>query len=112
MAPFTSKLRLKNRNLVRNCKRCARSVCEVCSESKRQLSKNDPTMVRVCDRCDYEMDNFILLKNLEGVKNATNNKIMTLNSHLELFNASKIKLSKQQETNQEDLNQQLEQKRL
>jgi len=34
-APFTNNLRLLNRNPKRHCKRCAKAICEVCSETKR-----------------------------------------------------------------------------
>ena len=40
-APFTRKIKVINRNTQKNCKRCGKAVCEVCSESRRQLSKND-----------------------------------------------------------------------
>ena len=33
--PFTKALTLLNRNPVRHCKKCAKSICEVCSENKR-----------------------------------------------------------------------------
>ena len=41
-----------------HCKRCAKAVCDVCSESRRQLSVQDSEAYRVCDICDNEMDNF------------------------------------------------------
>ena len=31
-APFTNKIRLLNRNPIRHCKRCGKSICEVCSD--------------------------------------------------------------------------------
>ena len=63
-APFTKRIVMRNRNPIRHCKRCGRSICAVCSDTKRQLSKDDPEKFRVCDRCNYEMDNILLRKNL------------------------------------------------
>lgn len=54
---FTKKFAILNRNPIRHCKRCGKSICEVCSDQKRILSKADPTPFRICDLCDFEMDN-------------------------------------------------------
>ena len=35
-----------------HCRKCNRSVCQQCSNSKRRLAKNDDTLYRVCDFCD------------------------------------------------------------
>ena len=37
------------KNPIRHCKRCARSVCDVCSLTRRQLSRSDPEKYRTCD---------------------------------------------------------------
>ena len=66
-APFTRKAKLFKRNPERNCKKCAKSICESCSESSRQLSRADPKRVRVCDLCDYEIENFKLKNSLESI---------------------------------------------
>jgi len=63
-APFTKKLKVLNRNPQRHCKKCGKAVCEVCSTSKRQLSKTLADKLRVCDKCDFDMDNEELKKNL------------------------------------------------
>ena len=74
-AQFTKKIAalnvFKDKNPVRYCKRCARACCEVCSDNKRQLSKNNPEIVRVCDQCDYEMENIKLKQRLKQVKENT-----------------------------------------
>ena len=66
-APFTTGM---GKNPIRHCKRCARSVCEVCSSVKRQLSRSDKTLHRTCDQCDTEMDNFKLKENHKEVLEA------------------------------------------
>ena len=91
-APFTQKLslRLGSRNPMRHCKKCGKPVCEVCSQSKRQLAKADPQQYRVCDKCDFEMDNLMhLTPNLEEVREAQRNKITLLNSHVMQMHDSK-----------------------
>ena len=45
---------LKKRNY---CKRCGGSVCELCSQTSRKLSKSDKREYRVCDVCDHQMSN-------------------------------------------------------
>ena len=88
-ALFTQKLRLINRNPIRHCKKCARSICEVCSDQKRQLSKDNPEKFRVCDLCDFEMDNERLIKNLAEVEEDSLAKIEVLNSHILQLNENK-----------------------
>ena len=56
-APFSTKYAILNRNPVRHCKRCGKAICHVCSEGFRRLSQSDPEAYRVCDLCDFEMDN-------------------------------------------------------
>jgi len=45
---------LKKRNY---CKKCGSSVCELCSQSSRRLSKSDKREYRVCDACDHHLSN-------------------------------------------------------
>ena len=43
-----------------HCKKCARNVCQKCSNNRRPLSKQDQKegiVNRVCDRCDTELSN-------------------------------------------------------
>ena len=84
-AEFSNKisLRLVNRNPIRHCKHCGRAICDVCSKSRRQISKNDPEKYRVCDQCDFEMDNVQLKKNLKAVNKAQADKIEIIMSHME-----------------------------
>ena len=51
-----SKLAVGNQ-AIRHCKRCAKAICQICSDQKRQLSLDDKEKYRVCDECDVEMDN-------------------------------------------------------
>ena len=51
---------LLNKNPIRHCKRCAKAVCKLCSDNKKQLSKDDPTKYRVCDECDTILENYEL----------------------------------------------------
>lgn len=75
---------------MRHCKKCGRPVCEVCSLTKRQLSKADRDLYRVCDWCDFEMENETHLKaHLEQVRNANRNKVELLNSHIMNMHDSK-----------------------
>lgn len=78
-AMFTRKIKLTNRNPQKNCKRCGKAICETCSDQRRQLAKDDPTLYRVCDKCDTEMDNFRLKRNHEDVLAAQKKKIEMLN---------------------------------
>ena len=74
--------RALGKNPVRHCKRCGRSVCGVCSESKRQLSQNDPTQYRVCDKCDTDLDNFKLQRKHKEVMAEQLRKIEFLNEQI------------------------------
>lgn len=75
---------------MRHCKKCGRPVCEVCSLSKRQLSKIDNEKYRVCDQCDFDMENETHLKvHLEEVRKANRNKVELLNSHIMQMHDSK-----------------------
>jgi len=51
------------RNGMKNCKRCGKAICDVCSLNKRPLARDNKEELRVCDLCDTEMDNFKLLQN-------------------------------------------------
>lgn len=39
------------------CKSCGLSVCDLCSQSSRRLSKMDKKEHRVCDKCDHTLSN-------------------------------------------------------
>ena len=79
-------------NPIRHCKRCGRSICDVCSLTKRQLSKSDKEQHRVCDKCDTEMDNFRLQQNHRDVLNAQMEKIEVLNATIETLDNEKQQL--------------------
>jgi len=57
-----------------NCKKCGISVCELCSQTSRRLSKMDKKSYKVCDRCDHSMSNTMFKDNL---KNDIRSKIET-----------------------------------
>ena len=63
------------KNPIRHCKRCAKAICAVCSENRRQLSKKDTNAHRVCDWCDTEMDNYALQNVHINVLNVQNKLI-------------------------------------
>lgn len=42
------------------CKRCGNTVCETCSNNKRQIARLDPVAYTVCDMCDTQLDNVLL----------------------------------------------------
>lgn len=109
-APFSNRLQLLKRNPIRHCKRCGKSICEVCSESKRQLSRADPTPYRVCDKCDTEMDNYRLQRNHNDVLQAQLKKIEMLNNQIEQLDNDKQKLQENYEAETQSLNEQLKQK--
>jgi ATP-dependent protease Clp ATPase subunit len=67
-------------NPIRHCKRCAKSVCDVCSKTKRQLSQQDSEKHRVCDECDTLMDNYLIKQNHEEVIAAQTEKIENMNN--------------------------------
>ena len=91
-ALFTTKMRLLNRNPIRHCKKCGKSICEVCSDQKRQLSSQATEKYRICDLCDFEMDNEQLMKNLKHVETTSLEKIEVLNSHILQLNENKEQL--------------------
>lgn len=99
---------LKKTNPSRHCKRCSRAVCEVCSEQRRQLSKNDAARYRVCDLCDFELENAQILINLNQVSTQTQRKIEVLNSHVEQFEENKEALTKIKTGEQKTLIDELE----
>jgi hypothetical protein len=35
-----------------HCRKCNKSVCQMCSSNKRKLAKNDDNLHRICDFCD------------------------------------------------------------
>lgn len=80
LAAFTSAF---GKNPSKHCKRCGKSICGVCSEGRRRLSRTDPELHRVCDMCDTEMDNFKLKQNHEEVLAAQMEKIEVLNNQIE-----------------------------
>ena len=88
-AAFTRAL---GKNPIRHCKRCGKSICQVCSEGRRRLSRTDPEVHRVCDMCDTEMDNFKLKQNHEEVLAAQMEKIEVLNNQIEQLDNDKQKL--------------------
>ena len=71
------------KNPVRHCKKCGKSICAVCSETRRQLSQRDTNAHRVCDKCDTEMDNFVLKENHERVLTMQISKIDFLQRQVE-----------------------------
>ena len=111
-AQFTSNLRkirvLKDQNPVRYCKRCARAVCNVCSENERQLSKSDTARYRVCDQCDYEMENVRLKRKLQEVKSTTEDRILELNMKQVEFTESNENLKRQLNDEQSELDKKLD----
>lgn len=109
-ASFTKKMQLFGRNPKRHCKRCARCVCDVCSENKRQLSKNNHKTFRVCDRCDFEMDNFKLIKDLENVEKTSLDKIEILDSHKMQLVENKDQLEQNQTAASSNLQDRLQEK--
>lgn len=90
----------KLRNPVRNCKQCAKSVCEVCSEIKRQLSKEDPEKYRVCDECDTRMDNCRIQNMVDEIVRMQESKIQEM---MNQQSAHDLQLSNQKEQNRQEL---------
>lgn len=109
-APFTRKIKVMNRNSQKNCKRCGSAICEVCSETRRQLSKNDSTLYRVCDKCDTLMDNFRLKQNHEDVLRAQKTKIEMLNNQIVQLEEDKQKLQEDTEAEMKELANKLKQR--
>lgn len=109
-APFTRKIKVMNRNSQKNCKRCGKAICEVCSENRRQLSKNDSTLYRVCDKCDTLMDNFRLKQNHEDVLRAQKTKIEMLNNQIVQLEEDKQKLQEDTEAEMKELASKLKQR--
>ena len=99
-----------NRNPIRHCKRCGKSICEVCSDQKRQLSKDDPQRYRVCDLCEFEMDNEQLMRNLAEVEQTSLDKIEVLTSHILQLNENKEQLVENQHMASQNLEERLKEK--
>ena len=106
-AAFTRAL---GKNPIRHCKRCGKSICQVCSEGRRRLSRADPEVHRVCDMCDTEMDNFKLKQNHEEVLAAQMEKIEVLNHQIEQLDNDKQKLHEDYEQEAADLQRTLKEK--
>jgi len=77
---------------MKNCKKCGKAVCEACSDQRRQLSRSDNDLHRICDKCDTEMDNYRLKRNHEEVLAAQKKKIEMLNNQLVQLEEDKTKL--------------------
>ena len=97
-----------------HCKRCGRSVCADCSESKRVLSKQDEKFYRVCDSCDTKMQNFKLENMLKTIHELKENSIVTLRGRIELLDeqvADAESKSKAEEARLEELERHMERRR-
>ena len=85
-AVFTGAL---GKNPVRHCKRCGKSICNVCSENRRQLSQDDTNSYRVCDKCDTELDNFRLKSNHAEVVKQQMSKMDFITRQVEQLDSEK-----------------------
>ena len=41
----------------KHCRLCGMTVCAYCSNNKKQLSRKDKSLYRVCDYCDVKVSN-------------------------------------------------------
>ena len=48
------------------CKACGISVCDLCSQTSRRLSKMDKKEYRVCDICDHKASNYQFKEKLQA----------------------------------------------
>ena len=55
----------KLRNPRHHCRKCGASVCDLCSQTHRRLSKRDKNKHRVCDICDHMISNTQFRKKLD-----------------------------------------------
>ena len=69
--------------------------------SKRLLSRTNPDKLRVCDKCDFDMDNEELKKNLTEIETMQRNKIEILNSYTESLHDNKEQLQMTQKAEQD-----------
>ena len=70
-------------NSMKYCNVCAKAVCQACSETLRQLSRNDTKKYRVCDECECNMENYKMKQNQQEVIEAQSQKIVSLNDAIE-----------------------------
>ncbi|CDW79685.1 and ph domain-containing protein 6 [Stylonychia lemnae] len=89
-----------------HCRKCGTSVCNLCSQQKRRLSKVDKKKFRVCDVCDTLMSN----NNFESMyDNCLRQQQTTLNEIKRNINKREIQI-KQANLQMEKYKKQLEQK--
>ena len=78
-----------NKNPIRHCKRCAKAICKVCSENKKQLSITNSEKERVCDECDTHLENYELQYEHKLILAAQSDQIEKMNNQLLELDAKK-----------------------
>lgn len=68
-----------------NCLKCGISVCEDCSRHKLQLSQQDKTAYRTCNRCYCKMQNEALINFYQGLLQAKTSQINSLDTRKQLI---------------------------
>ena len=68
-----------------NCLKCGISVCMDCSKHKIQLSKQDETPYRTCNRCYCKMQNEALINFYQGLFEAKISHIASLDTRKQLI---------------------------
>ena len=63
-----------------NCTKCGISVCEDCSQHKIQLSLQDTTLYRTCNRCFSKMQNEALINFYHGLLQAKTSQFGSLDT--------------------------------
>lgn len=53
-----------------NCRRCGRCLCDKCSKNERALSRHSIKKHRVCDRCDFKLENIEFENTYKGILKA------------------------------------------
>ena len=72
-----------------HCRKCFRSVCQKCSNSKRRLAKNDDTLQRVCDFCDTQLLNAKLEQNQIAILKAQEEQMEMYMTQLQYLDQQK-----------------------
>ncbi|CAI2367570.1 unnamed protein product [Moneuplotes crassus] len=64
----------------KNCNRCSRCICSDCGDNRRVLSLSDKKKYRVCDRCDFKLENSDFENKYKSILKAESDTISIQNS--------------------------------
>jgi len=68
-----------------HCRRCGIAICSTCGSIEARLSKVDPNQYRVCDKCDFELSNPVLIDVDNQIKEKTEKTLAKINYEIGVY---------------------------